>query len=253
MNFNHKTYHIQQPAQRRQGQYGDVAERPSRGEYSCCHRALLDAAGELARMAANQRRSRTGRAACHRTGPASVGRPFVSLSIHHTLPSAFSSIAGQNLNPMPQRLNNNLQALPDSLRAPRQINDQRSLPDPSRSPAQHRPLRDRQTKRPHRLRNPRHTPLDHILRSLRRHIPLRKPGTTRSQDQLRKPQICRSQPSGSPSIPRSSGKTSTETTSYPAASIISFTAGPLRSSRSPLYPLSLEVITATLFITQPPI
>ena len=35
--------------------------------------------------------------------------------------------------------------------------------------------------------------------------------------------------------------------------IISFTAGPLRSSLSPLYPLSLEVITATLFITQPPI
>ena len=56
---------------------------------------------------------------------------------------------------MPQRLNNNLQALPDSLRAPRQINDQRPLPDPGRSPAQHRPLRDRQTKRPHRLRNPR--------------------------------------------------------------------------------------------------
>lgn len=25
MNFNHKTYHIQQPAQRRQGQYGDVS------------------------------------------------------------------------------------------------------------------------------------------------------------------------------------------------------------------------------------
>ena len=106
---------------------------------------MSSVSSELARMAANQRRSRTGRAACHRTGPASVGRPFVSLSIHHTLPSAFSSIAGQNLNPMPQRLNNNLQALPDSLRAPRQINDQCPLPDPGRSPAQHRPLRDRQT------------------------------------------------------------------------------------------------------------
>ena len=31
MNFNHKTYHIQQPAQRRQGQYGDTL----RGLFGC--------------------------------------------------------------------------------------------------------------------------------------------------------------------------------------------------------------------------
>ena len=43
---------------------------------------MSSVSSELARMAANQRRSRTGRTACHRTGPASVGRPFIKLTIY---------------------------------------------------------------------------------------------------------------------------------------------------------------------------
>ena len=52
----------------------------------------------------------------------------------------------------------------------------------------------------------------------------------------------------------SSGRTSSDTTSYPFFSTISRIAGPLKSSRSPRYPVSLDVMIATLFsfIKKPP-
>ena len=50
----------------------------------------------------------------------------------------------------------------------------------------------------------------------------------------------------------SSGRTSSDTTSYPFFSTISRIAGPLKSSRSPRYPVSLDVMIATLFILEKP-
>ena len=52
----------------------------------------------------------------------------------------------------------------------------------------------------------------------------------------------------SESICLSSGRMSMDTTSYPFFSTISRIAGPLKSSLSPRYPVSLDVMIATLFI-----
>jgi len=70
-------------------------------------------------------------------------------------------------------------------RTPRQIHDQTSPCNPTNPSSQRRKRRMPRSILPYQLRQPRHHPLAHRQRSLRRNIPLRQPGPAGSHHQRR--------------------------------------------------------------------